>query len=145
MSADGRRGRPNGLPKTGGRKKGSLNKATLYKSRNPDEDFDPFAIMRAIAKGELPCGVCQGSGKTKWLRKPGGKLAERVCGSCYGSGRERITPELRARMAAELAMYQAPKRRAIEILPDSRNEGDFTYEELLSVRYRRTQEARSDA
>ena len=42
MSSDsdkGRRGRPKGLPKTGGRKKGTPNKATLVKYRTTEAEL----------------------------------------------------------------------------------------------------------
>ena len=33
---------------------------------------------------------------------------------CYGSGKEKISPELKGRMYAEIAQYALPKRKAIE-------------------------------
>ena len=56
-----------------------------------------------------------GAGETKYQPAHGhDKLLERTCESCYGSGKEKISPELKARMYAELAQYVRPKRKAIE-------------------------------
>lgn len=100
--------------KTGGRLKGSVNKSTAYRRSSNDPDFDPFAIMRALARGELKCRVCHGVGKTKFQPRHGRALIVRVCESCWGAGKEQIAPELSGKMASELAQYQAPKLRAIE-------------------------------
>lgn len=103
--------------KTGGRAKGTPNKATgsvqelLQRLR-----CDPFEGMARIANGDVPCGVCHGTGRTKFQPARGlERLKERTCESCYGSGKERLSPELRAKMYAELAQYVAPKRKAVEM------------------------------
>lgn len=70
--------------------------------------------MALIASGEVPCGTCHASGKTRY-RIPGtDKVGERLCESCYGTLLEKVTPQLRGQMYAELAQYVAPKRKAIE-------------------------------
>src|SRR5215469_2800753 len=69
-----------------------------------------------IAENDLPCGVCRGTGKTKYQPKREQKeYLERVCESCYGSGMENCSPELRGKMYSELAQYIAPKRKAVEV------------------------------
>src|SRR5215831_4695347 len=71
--------------------------------------------MARIAENDLPCGVCRGSGKTKYQPKREAKeYLERICESCYGSGKEACSPELRGKMYSELAQYIAPKRKAVE-------------------------------
>ncbi len=97
---------------------------------------DPFEGMAKIANNELPCGVCRGKLKTKYKLGDGMHAAEcrlnkpeangawacscegmgiRTCQSCWGDGFEACSPDLRAKMYAELAGYVAPKRKAIEL------------------------------
>lgn len=100
---------------------------------------DPITGMAKIALGELKCNVCRGKLKTKYRLEPGqhtadcarqinrdlkasrevkcfcGHVGERVCESCYGSGYEIVSPELRGKMFAELAQYEHPKLKAIEV------------------------------
>jgi hypothetical protein len=77
---------------------------------------DPFAVLAAVAIGELPCGLCRGVGKTHFqpMRGRQKEPKERTCGSCYGSGRERISPGERLKAASELAQYCEPKLKAVE-------------------------------
>ena len=107
--------RPKGLPRTGGRKKGTPNKRTLEVQELIDRTgcTDPLEAMIQIAEGNLKCNVCRGKLKTKYKRDDG-SLGERICESCYGSGYEIVSPELRGRMWAEVAQYHRPKRKAIE-------------------------------
>lgn len=115
-----------------GRPKGSICKATQDVLATAARlKCNPFEVMAWIVKGELPCSVCRGKGKTQYqpsretrlidgmrvlvVNAEGeAKLKERTCLSCYGSGKEIIAPELRGKMAGELANYLAPKRKAIE-------------------------------
>ncbi len=69
--------------------------------------------MSIIASNRLPCGVCRGTGKTKY-KTAAGNIEERKCESCYGTLFEACSPELRGKMHAELAQYVAPKRKAID-------------------------------
>ena len=73
---------------------------------------DPVAIMAEMALGETPCGRCRGVGRTKFQRSCLKDGKERTCEDCNGSGKERITPELRAKMTRELAQYVSPSTLA---------------------------------
>jgi hypothetical protein len=78
-------------------------------------EFDPIEFMIEIAQGKLPCGACHGAGVTKFQPARGQqKLAERTCESCYGSGKERVTPDLRGRMAEQVARYAYPTYKQID-------------------------------
>lgn len=108
-------GRPKGTPRTGGRAKGTPNKATASVQQTLDRlGVDPFEGMAMIAKGEIPCGACHGVGQTK-VKAADGTFYNRTCESCYGTNLEKVSPETRAKMYAELAQYVAPKRKAIEL------------------------------
>ena len=103
-----------GMRKVGGRKKGSINVA----SRTVQETLDrlgvnPFEGMAQIATGKIPCGACHGKGKTK-VKAADGSFYDRTCESCYGSLLEKVSPETRAKMYAELGRYIQPQRKAIE-------------------------------
>lgn len=110
--------RPKGLPKTGGRKPGSVNAITGYLAFRP-EGWSPFQVLFAGARNELPCSKCRGSGRTKYWKRQNrrdlGKLCSRVCESCYGDKLERLSPETILKAAAELAQYESPKKKAIEV------------------------------
>lgn len=99
----------------GGRKKGTPNKLTSgIRERLEAHGCDPFEVLAKIAKGDLPCGVCHGSGRTKYQPKRGKQAGERICESCWGSGKDRISPAERCKAASELAQYCEPKRKAVE-------------------------------
>lgn len=108
-----------GDPKTGGRAKGVPNKITGYIAAKP-EGYSPFDTMFLIARNMLPCGKCRATGRTKYW-KPTKKrqlvpeMGTRICESCYGDKLERLGPETILKAAAELAQYEAPKRKAIEV------------------------------
>lgn len=107
----------------GGRQKGTPNKSTgALAERIRSWGSDPFKTLSDIERGELPCGVCRGKGKTKYQPRRSEdhldgtfRLEERTCQSCYGSGKERLSPAERGKAAAELAQYLEPKRKAIEV------------------------------
>lgn len=127
-----------GGPQPGsGRPKGVPNKRTLeIEERLANMGCHPLEGMAMIASGDVPCGTCHGGLKTRY-RLPEGHHAKscavnkramavvpkcdcegiglRTCESCYGTNKERVTPQLRAQMYAELAQYVAPKRKAIEV------------------------------
>lgn len=100
----------------GGRVKGQPNRKTIEVAETLARlKCDPIAGMARIANGDVDCGVCHGKGRTKYQPARGEAIAERTCESCYGSGKERISPELKGKMHAELAQYLLPKRKAIEV------------------------------
>jgi hypothetical protein len=120
--------------KTGGKKLGSINKTTRLKRSVAAGNEDALEEMRRIARGDVPCGVCHGKGKTKyqparrsengeWIVSDpdAGKLAERTCLSCYGSGKEIISPELKAKMWGEIAKYERPQLKAVQVNGDPEN------------------------
>ena len=119
----------------GGRKKGTPNKRTLIlQDRLARWKCDPFEVLSMIARGELLCGVCRGTGKTSFQPARGlEKTAKRTCESCYGSGKERISPGERCKAAAELAQYMEPKRKAIEVRATDGAGETVTLEELVKV------------
>lgn len=120
--------------KTGGRKKGSINRKTKLKQKLtsglPVEKGVAFAEL--VLDGKVPCGVCHGKGKTKFqpkrkkidglwvdgvsdMEETSQKLGERTCQSCYGSGLERLSPGERLRAALELIEYGYAKKKAVDI------------------------------
>lgn len=100
-----------------GRKKGVPNKNTLaIKERLAELGCDYVQVLALVVENKLPCGVCRGTGKTKF--QPAGSerfSGERTCQSCWGSKMERIDPKLRTWAAAELLQYCEPKRKALEV------------------------------
>lgn len=58
------------------------------------------ATLLAIAKDNLACQVCNGSGWT-------GENIQRTCPNCDGSGKERTTLEQRIEASIKLAKYNA--------------------------------------
>lgn len=103
----GNPGRPVGLPKTGGRKKGSPNKRTRELIERADAiGVDPFEILLRFAKGDWKGLGYESETMTKIAA--GGVKVEI----------ERIDPELRMKAAAEAAQYLYPKRKAIELKSD---------------------------
>lgn len=107
------------LPNSG-RRKGVIAKKKLEFvtaiQRCEQMGFDPIESMILLAKGEAPCTVCRGTGKSKF--QPGtveaGHFSERTCQSCYGSGKEKITPQLRGAMAEAVARKTHPDLKAID-------------------------------
>jgi hypothetical protein len=99
----------------------------------------PFEVLARVTMNDLVCGVCRGTGKTKFQPRSKAQAAaaaalsldipedqqpdgsERTCQSCWGSGLERLDPETRLHAAKELAQYLAPKRKALEIQDDHGN------------------------
>lgn len=102
--------RPKGLPKSGGRQKGTTNHFTRgvvdVRAKMAKLGFDPFEAMGKMATGSIPCAGCGQSGHDH-NGKP--------CAWCRGTGTETVEREIRARMAAELAKYVSPQLRATEI------------------------------
>lgn len=94
----------------------------------------PHEAMCDIVLGNVECNVCRGSLFTKYILEDGKHTKEcshnqketqsdscicngigtRPCASCNQTGYEKISPDLRGKMAAELAQYIAPKRKAVE-------------------------------
>ena len=88
---------------------------------------DPITGMCLIAMNQIECGTCRGKLHTKYALPAGEHTAEctrspcscqgigtRICESCYGTGMEKISPDLRGRMFAELAKYKHPQFKQIE-------------------------------
>lgn len=107
----------------GGREAGTPNRITLTIAEKLQElGCDPIEFQAIVVSNKLPCGVCRGTGKTKYalpaetpaeIDNP--RLSERTCQSCYGSLFEACNPELRNKAAAELSQYIYPKRKAVEL------------------------------
>lgn len=102
-----------GHARVGGRQKGLASKIQSVRDRMAAVGFDPFDVLRLVALGELPCGVCFGKGKSKY--QAGTSQKERKCLSCYGSGKERVSPAERSRAADSLAKYCEPQLKQIEV------------------------------
>ena len=113
------RGRKPGSPRTPGcgRKAGTPNKRTTIKQALLEIGDMPIRVLKAVAEGDLPCGTCRGSGRTKFQprSKDSDEPGERTCQSCWGSGKERITTTQRTDAAKEILQYQEPKRKALEV------------------------------
>lgn len=120
----------------GGRKKGTPNKATWrVEEILQRRGVNPHDAMCDIVLGNVQCNVCRGALETTVILTAGSHTKEckrnmkqtqndscicdgvamRRCESCSGTGYEKISPELRGKMAAELAQYVAPKRKAVEV------------------------------
>ncbi len=102
-------GRPRGLPKTGGRKPGSLNKRTLAYDANEVAErlgIDPFLVLLFFCNGD-------------W-HKLGYTSPTRIIRNKDGSTYEVdvITPDIRLNAAKEATQYLLPKRQAVSISAD---------------------------
>ena len=81
---------------------------------------DPIEGMAMIMMQRCLCPTCGGALQARYsIGRFGIYLdpdqgATMTCRTCWGTGREPISPELRGKMAAELAQYIAPKRKALE-------------------------------
>lgn len=123
--------------KTGGRQKGTPNKATAtLRERLQRLGCDPMEGLAFVSLRRIPCGTCidknrKPTGRTKF-NLPEGKHAEkcrirkglacscegisdRPCQSCFGTKWEKISVETKLRADTELAAYLEPKRKAIEV------------------------------
>lgn len=127
----------------GGREVGTPNKATASMQQRLEQlGCDPIALQVLIVQNKLPCGVCRGTGRTRYTLNPplehclcndntlgelGEKgcewcsgsgqraVGERECQSCHGSLFEACGPDLRSKTAATLTEYILPKRKALEL------------------------------
>jgi len=75
---------------------------------------DLVEYLSLTVVNKVPCGVCRGTGKTKFqsgAEQPG----ERTCQSCWGSKLERLKPSERADAAGLLMKYCYPAMQAIEV------------------------------
>lgn len=109
---------PKGKPRppTAGRKKGTPNRQTVTVQETLARlDCDPFAGMAQIALGKIPCGACAGSPGKNMVKAADGTFYPRTCESCYGTLLEKVSPETRAKMYAELARYIQPQRKAVDV------------------------------
>jgi hypothetical protein len=99
--------------KTGGRVAGTPNKTPFdaYVAAHK-HNCNPFEVLAIAANGDMPCCVCFGTGRTKYMLD--GAIHERECQSCYGTLREHISPETRVKAASELAQYLASKRKQVD-------------------------------
>lgn len=149
-------------PKTGGRKKGTLNKKSLELDVIlAREGCEPEQVMAQIVNNTLTCGVCRGKKKTPYrlptapMRvcsnckhaakgelfticpvcgyEPEVRTAMRKCMSCLGTRMENCSPSLRGSMAAELTQYRRAKRKAVEV---SNADGEaFDVNQSITVEY----------
>ena len=135
-------GRPKGLPKSGGRKKGTPNRPTAsLRDRLIGLNCDYVACLANIVNNTVPCAVCRGKGTTNFQpASPVRFSGERTCQSCWGSKMERINPEQRLRASATLMEYCEPKRKAIEI--SGADGGPIDH--ILEVRFIKAIEGRRD-
>lgn len=102
----------------GGRKPGTPNKPTqLLRERLAAIGCDYVGFLALTVKNEVPCGVCRGTGRTKF-KSTSGKPAVRECQSCWGDKLERLDPKLRVQAAATLMEYCEAKRKAVEVTGD---------------------------
>ena len=110
------------LPNPGpGRPKGSRSKQQLQVEAILQRlDCCPIEGMAMIMMQKCPCPTCDGALQARYSIGQFGiyidpdKGETMTCRTCWGTGREPISPELRGKMASELAQYIAPKRKSIE-------------------------------
>lgn len=102
-------GRPQGTPKTGGRKKGSPNKPTReLKEIAADLGVDPFEVLLHFAKGDF-AALGYDECVTKYT-KAGDSYEEPTIG-----------PELRQKAAKDACEYLYPKLKSIELKGDAKS------------------------
>lgn len=102
-------GRPAGLPKTGGRKKGSINKKSReLKEIAEDLGVDPFEVLLHFAKGDYKA-LGYAETVTKYVQ--GGESYEEPT----------ISPELRQKSAKDACEYLHPKLKSIELKGSAAN------------------------
>jgi hypothetical protein len=105
-----------------GRPKGSRTKQQMQVAAILERlGADPIEAMALIMMQRCLCPTCNGAlmgrytvGQSGMQRDPD-KGVEMTCRTCWGTGHEPISPELRGKMAAELAQYIAPKRQAVDL------------------------------
>lgn len=125
----------------GGRAAGKPNKATAI-TRELLMNWAGKAIdfHVAVLDNDLQCGVCRGTGKTKFQSGKG--EGERKCQSCWGSGKERIDPRTRQTSADSILDRAVPKLKAIEHSdPGGKPIGSTLVELLLRRRTRLSTDA----
>jgi hypothetical protein len=124
--AERRGGRPKGLPKTGGKQKGSLNKATLARAQamaqalvaealTPEQqaELTPLAALLRIMRAELQAGDHAAAKVTASLAAP-------YCHAKLSSSDVRITGTLDTKsdedIAAEIAAVRAKLAAATKVV-----------------------------
>lgn len=112
---------PKGHKKWGGRQKGTPNKRSQQAMDLLSSlDADGLEEMVRIARAEVPCLECGGTGRAKYTIGPMGPYRdedngiEATCQMCHGTKRHPVGIDLRASMWKEIAQYIHPKRKAIE-------------------------------
>ena len=75
---------------------------------------DLVGYLALSVNNKVPCGVCRGTGKTKF-QSGSDQPGERICQSCWGSKLERLKPSERADAAGLLMKYCYPAMQAIEV------------------------------
>lgn len=127
--------------KTGGRSKGTVNKATATVLEIiARSGYSPIEGLLAVAMRRVSCGTCvdkngKPTGRTSYALVPGAHakdckaknhdahgsqactcngVGQRQCASCDGSLLERIDVPTKLKADSELAQYVAAKRKAIE-------------------------------
>lgn len=102
--------RPPGLPKTGGRVKGTPNSKTRHLLEKAEKlGVDPFEILLLYSKRDWQGLGYDRQTETKVL-KDGGTIEVDI-----------ITPELQLNAAKEACQYLHAKRKAIELSGDDEN------------------------
>ncbi len=102
-------------PNGSGRKKGQLTKSRqAVIDRIEELGCDLVGYLTLTVKNEVPCGVCRGTGKTKYQAGQD-KVRQRDCQSCWGSKLERLKPSERADAAGLLMKYCYPAMQSIEV------------------------------
>jgi hypothetical protein len=98
-----------------GRPKGRIDKRTLnIRERLQRLNCDPIAYLALTVNNEIPCGVCNGTGKTAFQPLSGDQPGVRTCQSCWGSKRERLSPKERSWAAGELLQYCEAKLKQVD-------------------------------
>ncbi len=75
---------------------------------------DLIQYLALTVKNEVPCGVCRGTGKTKF-QAGNDNIGTRVCQSCWGSKLERLKPSERADAAGLLMKYCYSTMQSVEV------------------------------
>jgi len=117
-------GRPPGYPKTGGRKKGTINKPRpgvgYVRELMESLGVNTFENQVKIALGKVPCTRCKGKGDATLIvaRKPrktdpeDAPATEQItvtCTHCQGSKLEPVSIGLSAKIYSDLNQYQQPR------------------------------------
>jgi hypothetical protein len=134
-------GRKPGTPKTGGRKKDTPNKdKQRFRDLADAFGYTPGEVLIRTAAGKMPCGKCEGKGKTNFQESAQESAGVLVCKQCWGSGWEPISAKERAWADAECCQMIYPRMKAVEMT----GEGGGPVRQAITVEFVNASHSDSD-